>query len=151
MDEHLSDEQLSCLIDGELSLTAREAAVAHLRGCPRCARRHDEVVETVSSLRLEPALAWREADTAQAIARIGRRRRELALPLALAAAALAAVLAAVEIEAVRAGSTIAATAFRAATSLLGGVLAGGSGRTVTMLLVLAVLAPLLSLRLARTR
>lgn len=150
MTEHLTEEQLSSLIDGELSLAARETASAHLRGCPRCAGRHDALVEAVSALRLEQPLPWQERDTRRVLARITRtQRRELALPLALASAALAGLLGALELEAVRAAVAIAASTLGAAGAFLPSALGGGPSGTLAAVLAVAVLAPLLSLRLAR--
>lgn len=99
MSEHVSDEQLSLLIDGELSLIARTAVNAHLSSCPACAERHDAFVELTAALRLQPPLVWSEAVSTHTIARLPRRRapRERALPLALALGALATTLAAVEL------------------------------------------------------
>jgi anti-sigma factor RsiW len=79
MSDHVSDEQLSLLIDSELSLAAREAVIEHVRHCPTCAERHDRLVELVASLRVQQPLAWSTAHTHATLARLqsraGRYRR----------------------------------------------------------------------------
>src|SRR5207245_2221067 len=55
MSDHVSSEQLSALIDGELSLTAREAVLGHLRECPTCAASHERLVEVAAVMAALPA------------------------------------------------------------------------------------------------
>ena len=50
MNEHLTDELLSRLIDGDLSLSAREAALGHLRQCAHCSARQDALVSVAATL-----------------------------------------------------------------------------------------------------
>lgn len=99
MNEHLSDEQLSLLIDGQLSLVARAAVSAHLGSCPACAERHDALVEVAASLRLRTPLTWSEGAGERTIALLGKKRpgRERALPIALALGAAASALAVLEL------------------------------------------------------
>lgn len=95
MSEHVSTEQLSLLVDGQLSLAAREAVVAHIRCCPGCAEQHDLLIELTAALRLHGALEWSPAQTAATVSRVGeagrfRRRlmgrRDWSLPIASALA-----------------------------------------------------------------
>jgi anti-sigma factor RsiW len=69
MSAHPSIEQLSALIDGELSLVAREAVSAHLRDCPACAARHEELVEVAAALAAIPAERWSGEMTAEVLQR----------------------------------------------------------------------------------
>lgn len=41
---HPSDERLSALVRGDLAGSKRQRTVAHLRGCARCAERHERLV-----------------------------------------------------------------------------------------------------------
>lgn len=96
MSIHLDDVQLSRLLDGDLSLTSREAAMAHLRRCPACAKRYDRVVEVAAALRVQPAARWRASDTETTVRALRRRRRWGGV--AIAAAASAAMCAVVVVE-----------------------------------------------------
>ena len=98
MSEHPTIEQLSALIDGELSLASREAVIAHNRGCPACAQRQDELIEVAAALRSRQALAWTAADTERVLAWIAqepvprsraKRQRDLTFPIAGALALFA--------------------------------------------------------------
>lgn len=71
MSAHPSIEQLSALIDGELSLVAREAVSAHLRECPACAAQHEELVEVAAALTIVPAEHWSVVMTAEVLHRGG--------------------------------------------------------------------------------
>ena len=75
MSDHLDDVQLSRLLDGDLSLTSREAVIDHLRTCPGCAARHDRLVAVTAALRMEPAMTWTGSDTEATLNRLPRRRR----------------------------------------------------------------------------
>ena len=96
MSEHVSTEQLSLLVDGQLSLAAREAVGAHIRRCPGCAEQHDRLIELTAALRLHGALEWSPAQTAATVSRVGevgrfrrrrlRGRRDWSLPIASALA-----------------------------------------------------------------
>lgn len=70
MNDHVSDEQLSLLLDGGLSLAAREAVLAHVRSCPACAERHDRLVELTATIRLAGRLDWTEQHTQATLARL---------------------------------------------------------------------------------
>jgi anti-sigma factor RsiW len=145
MSEHVGDEQLSLLIDGELSLTAREAVRLHLRSCPGCAERHDAMVELTALLRLEPTVVWSPAQTEAVVSRL---RARPAWPRLLVAAGwdwalvLAGVVAAVGLLALvwLPGdiSGLAAGSIRAFLSLLpsGGF---GSGRLLLALAAIVLL------------
>src|SRR5262249_21940717 len=102
MNEHVSDDQLSLLLDGGLSLASRESVRAHIRSCPACAERHDRLVELTATVRLARRLEWTPRHTETTLARVhhGRRarpalqslrgRRDWSLPVA-AALALAGI------------------------------------------------------------
>ncbi len=151
MTDHVTDEQLSLLIDGELSLTAREAVGNHVRRCPTCASRHDALVAAVAALRLSTTLEWRDEATDRVWSRLAPRgERNLALPIAVVLAALALALAAPYLTVVSAAVTIAGAIARAVGSFLPTV-GGNSASTVAALVAFAVFGPLLSLRLARRR
>ena len=106
MNEHVSDEQLSLLLDSGLSLAAREAVVTHIRSCPGCAERHDRMVELTATIRLASRLDWTEQHTQATLARLHTsqhrrgeitsrlRGRDWSLPVAatLALAGVAALL-----------------------------------------------------------
>ena len=99
MTDHPSTEQLSAFIDGELSLASREAVIAHVRGCPACAARQDELIEVAAALRSRPALTWTATDGERVLAQIANervRRRsvkqlDLTFPIAGALALIAVV------------------------------------------------------------
>ena len=152
MTSHVSDEQLSLLLDGEQSLTAREAVRNHLEQCPACAERHDRFVAAVSALRIERALHWDETQTERVVAVTALpRRRELGLPLAAGLLAATALLGMAYRMPLRSGyglvSSFVCSVGRATGSPLGSVSAG----SILALLVLAIVAPAISLRLARWR
>ena len=70
MNEHVSDEQLSLLLDSGLSLAAREAVLTHVRSCPACAERHDRLVELTATMRLAGGLDWTQQHTEATLARV---------------------------------------------------------------------------------
>ena len=151
MSEHLTDLQLSRLIDGDLSLTSREAVTAHLRGCPACAERHDQIIAVAATLRSEPPHAWTSAMTSSVIHELPRRRRTVRV--GIAAGVSAAMCGLVLLE--------AAPVVAAALGLLG-VLAGASvavthpavavsGSPLLAIMAVAILAPLAAYPLARWR
>lgn len=103
MSDHVSTEQLSALIDGQLSLVSREAVIAHLRHCPGCASSHDALVEVAAVMTVVPAERWSAQLTEQVMRQVvvrdplpreQRRERDLSLPVAalIAAAGALAVL-----------------------------------------------------------
>jgi anti-sigma factor RsiW len=157
MTDHPTVEQLSAFIDGELSLASREAAIAHIRACPGCAARQDELIEVAAALRSRSALAWTEASTERVLARVAsesaaRRtastRRDLTLPIAGAVALVAAVALAIVAPGVARGG-LSGSGFAAIAALApgGGLL---SGHFLLALLLVAALG-LAALPLIRTR
>ena len=149
---HATDEQLSRLIDGELSVVARDSVLAHLHSCPACASRHEALVEVAAALRLQPALAWEERATAAVIARLDPgRERNLALPAAAALALVGAALVGVWTPIVSAGLGVATTTLRAFATVVPSAAVFSPGGTVTTLFLVALLGPLLAYPLARWR
>jgi anti-sigma factor RsiW len=69
MSDHATVEQLSGLIDGQLSLLAREAVSAHLRECPTCAALHEDLVEVAATLTTIPREHWTPQLTAEVLRR----------------------------------------------------------------------------------
>ena len=151
MSEHASDEQLSLLVDGELSLAARTAVVSHLSSCPGCAERHDALVDVVAPLRLAPPVVWQESSTACVLERTHAPRpgHDLALPIAGVIAVVAIVLVALRSEVVEAGLSSAYATAEAIGALLPTALATQPTGTLMALVAVALIAPVLSLRLAR--
>ena len=151
MSDHVSAEQLSLLIDGELSIASREAVVTHIRSCLRCAAEHDRLVELTATLRLHRPLEWSPAKTAATVQRLSEAARssrrwrvhDWSLPLAAVWAA-AGVFALIELS------------LGATRSAVGGasvLVAGGSllsGRLL-IALVVAVAVGLLAFPLSRSR
>lgn len=91
MSDHPTVEQLSSLIDGELSIASREAVIGHVRACPTCAALHDRLIEVAAELRSRPAHTWTEHNTVRVLAQITTldrgparrtRERDWALPIA---------------------------------------------------------------------
>ena len=148
MSEHVSDEQLSLLLDGELSLTAREAVSRHLAGCPSCAARHDQLVDVAATLRLHPALTWTEAATDHTLSRLQQQPRASTRWRARGAVLIAAVAAIGALMFV--AISVAAHAFGRFAALAGGGLVFVSPRTLLILAGLALLG-LLAYPLAHTR
>lgn len=72
---HLSDEQLSLLLDGRLSEKERRRAMAHLQACARCKEAYEGLQQTVALLRAAPrvrvprAFTLTEADVGRVPAR----------------------------------------------------------------------------------
>lgn len=127
MSGHVSDEQLSLLVDSRLSLAAREAVIGHVRSCPACAERHDRLIETTATLRTAASLTWSEVHTDATLVRmrarpgprlrIGRRLPVGDWSLPLAAAVAVAGVVALFLAPLGLGSTIVA-APRSAGSVL---------------------------------
>ena len=162
---HLSNAQISGLIDGDLSHVSREAVRLHLGHCLECAQRHDELVGVVTAFRLQPAVRWRPELTSMTVARLPEQTvasrfhrrpsvcwtRSLALPLATTVVAVGAFLAALLIPVVRSGVDIAHSCFETIGDVLPAPIALSPSGSLLGLLVLAVACPWLSLRLARRR
>ena len=81
MTPHPTAEQLSALIDGELSLVAREAVGAHLRECPTCAAQQQDLVEVAAAFAALPAERWTIEMTAAVLERAPAQAREPDAPL----------------------------------------------------------------------
>lgn len=162
---HLSDAQISGLIDGDLSHVSQEAVRLHLGHCLECARRHDEIVGVVTALRMQPAVRWRPQLTPTTVDRLPdqgaasrsqrhlsvRWNRSFALPLATTLVAIGAFLAALLIPVVRSGVEIAHSSFETIGDVIPSPIALSPSGSLIVLLVLAVVCPWLSLRLARRR
>lgn len=149
MSEHVSDEQLSLLLDGELSLTAREAVTRHLARCTSCAARHDDLVDVTATLRLQPALTWTQASTARTIERL-QQPSTWRRPLRIAAFSGAAVAGISILGLAISGVTSPANAYTGLASIAGGGVAFVSPRTLIILGALAVMG-LLAYPLAHSR
>ena len=149
MSDHVSDEQLSLLLDGELSLTAREAVSRHLADCPTCAARHDQLVEVTAKLRLHPALTWTDATTETTVSHLAQQPRRSTRPR-MRRAALVAVAVAVPVALLVLAIGTAAHAFGRFAALAGGGVVFVSPRTLLILAGLALLG-LLAYPLAHTR
>lgn len=149
---HLTDEQLSLLIDGELSVGAREATTGHLRDCARCSTRLDGLVEVAAELRLSPSLQWAPELTAQVMRQLGAPAAgRVSTFVAAACAAVGAVLLALELPViVGVAGVLGAGLAVAAAFLPSGVGVSGSVG-VAGLLAIALVAPALAVRLARPR
>ena len=143
MISHASSEQLSRLIDGDLSLTERTAVLDHLATCPACAELQTQLVDIAASLRAANPPAWSAALTTVVIDEATSRRRDRAsLPIA----ALIAV------------ASITALAFLTPFFTVGrGLLEIAvavdpiGGAAAVVLIVVALLAPLAAYPLLRWR
>lgn len=149
---HATGEQLSRLIDGDLSHVARDSVLAHLHTCPSCAGRHDALVEVAAALRLQPAVVWDELATAAMVARFEpARERNVALPIAAALALVGAALVGVWTPIFSAGIGVTVTVLRAFATVVPTAAVVSPGGTVTALFAAALLGPLLAYPLARWR
>ena len=152
MIDHVDDGQLSRLIDDDLSLTSREAVQGHLRECPSCAQRLDQLVEVAAVLRLETPLRWTGQETASVLDRSPPRRHRVRVAAAGVVSVAVCGLAVVE-----AAPLIAAPLALAGVLLgLGGALtppavAASGVQLLVVLAVTAILAPLAAYPLARWR
>jgi anti-sigma factor RsiW len=152
MSPHLDDLTLSRLVDGDVSLVAREAAFDHLRRCSACAARHDQLVAAVAALREMPPARWSPGQSDMVAARLGERPVRVPVrPLALGAGLLAAAtLSVAAVPALLSAPTLSLTVRVMGALIPGGALASGSGMLLA-LAVIAVAAPLAALPLARWR
>lgn len=152
MTAHVSDEQLSLLADGELSLVSRRAVLDHLQSCPSCAERHDALVDLVATLRLERGVAWSADDTGAVLerGRAAASRRDRALPLAAGLAFAVLVLGALSFPLIEAGVRVG---FRLASTAAAVVShhVGLSVAVVAAFGALALVAAAVTLPLARWR
>lgn len=151
MTDHLEDVQLSRLLDGDLSLTSREAALDHLRTCPPCAARHDRLVAVTAALRMEPATTWTASDTAATLQRLPRRRRPGTVAAAGAVSVAMCVLVLVETAPLIAAPLALLIAVVGAGQALVDTAIGPSVEVVVVVAAVAMLAPLAAYPLARWR
>ncbi|HYX87651.1 MAG TPA: zf-HC2 domain-containing protein [Gaiellales bacterium] len=151
MSDHLDNVQLSRLIDGDLSLTSRDAAIAHLRTCPACAERHDHLVAVTAVLRLEPALEWTTADTDSVLERLPRRGERARLALAGIVSAAMCALVVVEAAPVIAAPLALVVALAGVGRALAAPAATSGAQLVLAVAAVAILAPLAAYPLARWR
>jgi anti-sigma factor RsiW len=149
---HLSDEQLSMLLDGELSLTGRHAATEHLGGCVGCAGRLDELVEVSAALRLAPAVRWSPEATGRVLARLERPvAHDRSTVAAMGLALLGLLLLSFELPVLGALVSMLNTVVAIFTAFVP-IGAGVSGTTsVAVLIAVGVFGPALAVRLARVR
>lgn len=149
---HLSDEQLSMLVDGELSSTSRQAAGEHLRGCVNCAGRLDELVEVTAALRLAPDVRWGPEATSQVLARLERPAvRDSSTPLAVGLALLGVLLLSLELPVVSALMGMLNTMLAILTAFVPISVGISGAAAVAALIAVAIIGPTLALRLARLR
>lgn len=152
MTGHLSDAQLSRLIDGDLSLTSREAVMAHLRSCPGCAERHDQLVAVAATLRLEPPLTWTDEATSSVLRRLPRQSHRLRV---LAAGVVSLVMCGlVLVEAaplIAAPLAVVGVLLGLGAALTPPALTASGSHVLVVVTMIAVLAPLAAYPLARWR
>ena len=151
MSDHLDDVQLSRLLDGDLSLTSREAVIDHLRTCPGCAARHDRLVAVTAALRMEPAMTWTGSDTDATLNRLPRRRRRGRVAAAGAVSAAMCVLVLVETAPLIAVPLALLIAVLGTGRALVDTAIGPGVELVVAVAAVAMLAPLAAYPLARWR
>ena len=151
MSEHLTDELLSRLIDGDLSLAVREAALGHLRECARCSARQEALVAVAATLRQVPPVEVSAATIRAIRASLEEPAKPRRWPTA--AMAVAAIGTCVAALLTMIGLPLAAAAIVAA--LLDRVVAvqlpSSAGHLLGVAFVIAVAAPLAAYPLARWR
>jgi len=151
MSEHLTDELLSRLIDGDLSLGVREAVLGHLRGCARCSARQEALVNVAAALRQIPAVELSDQVIGRIVAGVDERATPRRWPTAAAAvAALGTCAAALSMMV---GLPLAAAAVAAATvdRVVVVELPSSAGHLLFLAFVVAIAAPLAAYPLARWR
>jgi anti-sigma factor RsiW len=149
--DHLDDVQLSRLLDGDLSLTSREAVIDHLRTCPGCAARHDRLVAVTAALRMEPAMTWSGSDTGATLNRLPRRRRRGKVAAAGAVSAAMCVVVLVETAPLIAVPLALLIAVLGTGRALVDTAIGPGVELVVAVAAIAMLAPLAAYPLARWR
>jgi anti-sigma factor RsiW len=150
--DHVDSGQLSRLIDGDLSLTSREAVMAHLRDCARCAQRHDELIAVAASLRLLPPVEWSTMDTDRVVGGLEKGRRRWRIPVSLAACVavcLAAVMAATSLTGL--GLALGHVIVAVVVAVSPAPTLASSPQLVWVIMAVAILAPLAAYPLARWR
>ena len=144
MTSHASPEQLSRLIDGDLSLTERAAVLDHLARCPACSELQTRLVDVAAALREADPPRWSVALTTAVLEQATTRRSgdRASLPLAalLAIVSVAALVLLTPIVAISSGIVDIAVA-----------LAPIGGAAAVVLIVVALLAPLAAYPLLRWR
>lgn len=147
MSDHPTIEQLSSLIDGQLSITSRGAVIAHVRGCTTCAGRQDELIEVAAGLQSRSPFTWTESDTERVLARIravqaspekASRKLDWTLPIASALALVAGVTLAIVALGLP-GAGVSGSGFDAISSLAPGVGLNFSGHFILALAVVAAM------------
>jgi anti-sigma factor RsiW len=154
MSDHLGDEQLSRLIDGDLPPMARTAALDHLHACTACALRHDTLVEGVAGLRTGEPFTFTALAQLETMERLGAGGRRRLSPGSVATTVLTAVsLIAVGLviaPLLHAGLGLARVAFTPVSWFAPGGLAA-PGHALVALIAIALLGPLLAYPLMRWR
>jgi anti-sigma factor RsiW len=154
MSDHLTDEQLSRLIDGDLPPIARTAAMTHLHGCTACALRHDTLVEAVAGLRTAEPFVWTPRSEDGALERIrarpARRRVDVG-SLSFVAMVIVSLIAIALVvpPLLRTGLGVARVALAPVAWLAPG--GAGPGRALFALVAVAFIGPLLAYPLMRWR
>jgi anti-sigma factor RsiW len=151
--DHLIDEVLSRLIDGDLSLTGREAALSHLRECSSCAQRHEQLVSVVAVLRQEEPSVWRSADAARVIERVSGEARGSRPRVAAVLGGTVALVTCLVFVVVFVAVPVAAFSItgRVADRVVPAMLPATASSVLLAMLALAVVAPLVAYPLARWR
>jgi hypothetical protein len=155
MTNHLDDQRLSRLLDGDLSLAERAAALSHLSGCSACAGRQSELVEVAATLRSHQGLEWTPGHTADVLTHLSDENvgavRRPALPVTLVFCVFAAVLILATLRTAPIGPQLASGMLNALTLLPPLQLAASGHALVLALLAVVVVAPALVYPLARWR
>ena len=149
---HLSDEQLSRLIDGDVSAQTREAMNAHMSDCHQCAERHDQMIKTVATLRLSPPMRWRQDLTEATLARVTDTSTEdRSLPVSTLIALTGVTACTLVAPLLHTGLAIGSVIYAAVDQLGPNIPLTTPSATLLALIVLAILAPLAAFPLARWR
>lgn len=148
MSTHPSLAQLSALIDGDLSLNAREAVTAHLRECSACAAQQEELVEIAATLATVPPERWSHAMTAAVLERVSVEPQEQPLRVRGRdwSLAISSALALVGVAAIALVAPFPAAALFDGMRLnIFAAFAEGAGLPFTAFLAVLVLLPVLGL------
>lgn len=149
MSDHLTDELLSRLVDGDLSLSAREAAIRHLRECARCSARQDALVSVAVTLRSFPEAALSDEQVDRIIAGLDRPAERRWPTAAMTVAAISACVAALASLAALPLTALAVTA--AITRALPLQVPSSATHVLITAFIVAIAAPLAAYPLARWR
>jgi anti-sigma factor RsiW len=152
MTGHPDDVQLSRLVDGDLSLTSREAVIAHLRLCPSCSERHDQLVAVAATLRLEPPLRWTREETDSVLHQLPQRRHRVRVAVAGGVSLVMCGLVVVEAAPLIAAMLgLVGVLIGLSGALTPSALAAGGPQLLVAVAAIAILAPLAAYPLARWR